>query len=404
MVELAPIFKKAYWFLAFCGLVYVLAVFSLTYPDVQRAVLYSNGINPSKFYDINDVESFGFLKSQVQPFNVVTPDNATLYAWHVLPLHLYKEHESELLVGGTGDVAEDFTRTASFKLLANDPNARVIVNLHGNAANLGSGYRPGVYRNFVAASTPSNPVHVIAFDYRGFGISTGTPTEEGLITDALSVVRYLNSPPLSIPLSRIAVTGQSLGTAVAAGVAERLTFDGAPSTETLAGILLIAPFSNIGQLLESYCFMGVLPPLLSPLLGYPQFKRYVLNHIVDSWDTAARLARLTGVSPRSDSDAKQNNKNIKISILHANNDPDIPWREGKQAWEAAIGRDKARQLGIMLQDLQSSDNITEVKIWERRVGSGTKRVKWEKVKYGGHNEIGNMGPAAVAVMDLFETV
>ncbi|EFW17857.1 hypothetical protein D8B26_004809 [Coccidioides posadasii str. Silveira] len=402
MVELAPILKKAYWVLALCGLIYVSLIFSLTYPTIQRGVLYSHGINPSRFYDVNDVENFGFLKSQVQPFNLLTPDNATLYAWHILPLHLCKEHERELLASHSYGVAEDMTKTGAFNLLARDPNARVIVNLHGNAANLGSGYRPGIYRNFVSMSTPYHPVHVIAFDYRGFGLSTGEPTEEGLITDALTVINYLTSPPLSISPSRIAVVGESLGTGVAAGLAERLAFGDASPVKTLAGFVLVAPFSNIPKLLESYCIMGIFPPLLSPLMGYPRYKKYVLDHIIDRWDTASRLARLTGVSPQSDSDAEHDDKNFHLTIMHAANDPDIPWREGKRAWEAAVGGEDAAKLGTFTEQSISSDNTTEVKTWERRVGSGLKRVRWQKVRYGGHNEIASLSPAAVAVMKVFD--
>lgn len=36
MVELQPIFKKAYWTLAAGGLLYVLFVFSVTFPVIQR--------------------------------------------------------------------------------------------------------------------------------------------------------------------------------------------------------------------------------------------------------------------------------------------------------------------------------------------------------------------------------
>ncbi|WEW59283.1 alpha/beta hydrolase family protein [Emydomyces testavorans] len=347
----------------------------------------------------------------VQPFNLVTPDNATLYAWHVLPLHLYKKHEHELLANEKYGVAEDVTQTAAFKLLAKDPNARVIVNrpapniavaVHGNAANLGAGYRPSVYRNFLAMSTPSHPVHVIAFDYRGFGVSTGTPTEEGLIVDALTVINYLTSPPLSVSPSRIAVVGQSLGTAVAAGLADRLAFGNESPVKTLAGIVLIAPFSNIPKLLESYSLMGIFPPILSPLMGYPQYKKYVLNRIIDKWDTASRLARLTGVLPKSESDAKYNEKDFNLIILHAANDPDIPWHEGKRTWDAAVGGEKATQLGNFIEVSASSDNVTEVKVWERRVGSALKRVRWEKVRYGGHNKIASLSLAAVAVMRVFD--
>lgn len=36
MVELQPIFKKAYWSLAIAGLIYVSIIFSLTFPTIQR--------------------------------------------------------------------------------------------------------------------------------------------------------------------------------------------------------------------------------------------------------------------------------------------------------------------------------------------------------------------------------
>lgn len=36
MVELQPIFKKAYWSLAIGGLLYVSIIFSLTFPTIQR--------------------------------------------------------------------------------------------------------------------------------------------------------------------------------------------------------------------------------------------------------------------------------------------------------------------------------------------------------------------------------
>ncbi|KMU86732.1 Abhd12 protein [Coccidioides immitis H538.4] len=375
MVELAPILKKAYWVLALCGLIYVSLIFSLTYPTVQRGVLYSHGINPSRFYDINDVENFGFLKSQVQPFNLLLRIMPPICMGYPAPSSL-QEHEEEF----------------------SQPQLQV----HGNAANLGSGYRPGIYRNFVSMSTPYHPVHVIAFDYRGFGLSTGEPTEEGLITDALTVINYLTSPPLSISPSRIAVVGESLGTGVAAGLAERLAFGDASPVKTLAGFVLVAPFSNIPKLLESYCIMGIFPPLLSPLMGYPRYKKYVLDHIIDRWDTASRLARLTGVSPQSDSDAEHDDKNFHLTIMHAANDPDIPWREGKRAWEAAVGGEDAAKVGTFTEQSISSDNTTEVKTWERRVGSGLKRVRWQKVRYGGHNEIASLCPAALAVMKVFD--
>jgi hypothetical protein len=67
-------------------------------------------------------------ETQVQPFNLTTPDNETIYGWHLLPLHLCREHEEELNANEPSGPAEDYTRTPAFKFLANDPDARVVVN------------------------------------------------------------------------------------------------------------------------------------------------------------------------------------------------------------------------------------------------------------------------------------
>ncbi|EZF35541.1 hypothetical protein H101_00922 [Trichophyton interdigitale H6] len=407
-MELLPIFKKAYWLLAASGLLYLLAVLSLTHPVVQRGVLYSNGINPSKCLDLNNVECFGFLKSQVQPFTLTTPDNETLYSWHIIPTHLYKDNEDLLLQNPPSGPPDDITKTPAFQLLAKEKNSRVVVNLHGNAADIGTGYRPKIYQNFLSASTPSRPVHVIAFDYRGFGRSTGKPTEEGLITDALTVVNYLTSPPLSISPKRIVIAGQSLGTAVASALAERHTFgnpsDSSPvkAKESFAGVILMAPFTNIPQLLHSYCIMGFIPPILSPLLQYPQLKKYILDRLLDRWDTAARLAALTGIAPKQ----AQNHESLPfdLTIIHAINDRDIPWREGKSVWDAATGGEMAVELGSFTHNHTSEDGVIQSTVWERmdEPSKALKRVRWERVRYGGHNEVGTLNTVAVALLRLLD--
>ncbi|KAI5292527.1 hypothetical protein KEM55_007731 [Ascosphaera atra] len=128
MVQLQPIFKRAYWFLVITGAIYVTAFYFATYPAVQRSFLYVNRLNPSwaHWHDVNDVEKFGFLPHQIQPFTVTTPDNETLYAWHILPAHLAHEHEAFLKARTTRGPAHNFSETGSFELLASDPDARVV--------------------------------------------------------------------------------------------------------------------------------------------------------------------------------------------------------------------------------------------------------------------------------------
>lgn len=64
----------------------------------------------------------------MQPFHLVTPDNETLYGWHLLPLHLCHQYEQELNDNPPNGPAEDYTQTVAYKILANDPNARVVVS------------------------------------------------------------------------------------------------------------------------------------------------------------------------------------------------------------------------------------------------------------------------------------
>ncbi|KAL4787388.1 Alpha/Beta hydrolase protein [Aspergillus varians] len=416
MVELNPLLRKAYWSLAAAGLIYVGIVCSLTFPAVQRLALYLNKVNPALWEDVNLVESYGFLKTQVQPFNIVTPDNETIYGWHLLPLHVCRELEAELDVDNKPASPEgDYTLTPAFKHLANDPNARVVVSFHGNAAHLGSAQRPETYRMLLGLSTPANPIHVFTIDYRGFGISTGSPTEEGLITDGVTLLNFLTSYPLNIPPSRIAIVGQSLGTAVSAAVAERFAF-GSPDPnaiqpaindpEPFAGIILLASFSNLPNLIESYSVKGITPPILSPLRGYPRIQKWARSHILDSWDTAGRVARLTGVNSTLNTNSAHAEKGLDLVIIHAKNDFEIPWYEGHRVWAAATGQLQKYAPGVLKHEKRDINNgPNEVLIWENKSGKGSeavKRVRWERVAYGGHNRVATFSTAALAVLRAFE--
>lgn len=64
---------------------------------------------------------------------------------------------------------------------------------------------------------------VITFDYRGFGDSTGEPTEFGLIKDARFIYDWLQK--LSHGQRKIYLWGHSLGSAVACQLAARLSDD-----------------------------------------------------------------------------------------------------------------------------------------------------------------------------------
>lgn len=72
------------------------------------------------------------IEGQVQPFWLDTSDGEKLFCYHVLPLDVYLEHESELVQAvTTGEVVDELESTVGAKLLKKDAESRVVVNFHG---------------------------------------------------------------------------------------------------------------------------------------------------------------------------------------------------------------------------------------------------------------------------------
>ena len=91
---------------------------------------------------------------------------------------------------------------------------------------------------------------VFSFDYRGFGDSTGEPSEEGLVRDARVLYDFLRH--LTDGRRNIYIWGQSLGSAVACQLATQLSND-----KILRGLVLEAPFINIQQAFQTHWFASV---------------------------------------------------------------------------------------------------------------------------------------------------
>ncbi|KAJ4292873.1 hypothetical protein N0V88_005531 [Collariella sp. IMI 366227] len=213
--------------------------------------------------NINEPQHWGFAmpfsENQVTPFHLTTADNETLYAWHVLPLPLYAQHEEKLSSQPTGLVS-DITATENFRLLRDDPNAKLIITFHGNAAQLTQGYRPSHYHTL----TSHTPYHVLALDYRGFGLSTGTPSESGLTLDARAAITWAVQTA-RIPPSRIVLIGHSLGTAVVAAASEQFTLHGGVD---FAGVVLVAGFSSLPEMLRHNPILTWNPVLLAVMRSF----------------------------------------------------------------------------------------------------------------------------------------
>ena len=105
----------------------------------------------------------------------------------------------------------DGPRLRVWRLHAESPRA-LVVYFHGNGGNL-SVWAP------ILAGIARHGYEVIAFDYRGYGVSTGQPSELGLYRDVDAVVRQpFASRATSLP---IVYWGRSLGAAMAAYASTR---------------------------------------------------------------------------------------------------------------------------------------------------------------------------------------
>jgi abhydrolase domain-containing protein 12 len=122
-----------------------------------------------------------------------------------------------------------------------------------------------------------------------------------------------------VPSNRIVILGQSLGTGVTAGVVECFAKRGID----FAGVVLVAGFTTMPNLLTEYSIAGYIP-LLSPLKLYPVLQKYLTSYVVDTWQSAPRLANIIRLS-----------KKIRLFIIHAKNDYEIPWTQSEGLFAAA---------------------------------------------------------------------
>lgn len=90
--------------------------------------------------------------------------------------------------------------------------APTVIYFHGNAGNMGHRLQN------VAGLYATCRCNILLVDYRGYGLSTGTPTERGLYADARATFDYLMTRH-DIDLNQICIFGRSLGGAVTINLA-----------------------------------------------------------------------------------------------------------------------------------------------------------------------------------------
>jgi len=106
-----------------------------------------------------------------------------------------------------------------------------VLHFHGNAGNIS--HRLHLYRRWHMMG-----LSVFAFDYRGYGSSSGKPDEDGLYNDARAAWTQLTAKR-GVPPETVIIAGRSLGAAVAATLAAEVE---------AAGLVLETPFTSIADM------------------------------------------------------------------------------------------------------------------------------------------------------------
>ena len=362
----------------------------LTTSAVQAHAVYLHKIQMTWFKDLDVPESFGFLCNQVSPFSIESDAGDKLYAWHVLPLGLYHKHESELTADSPG-FTQDITTRHAFKLLRDDPNAILVIHMHGAAGTVGLGHRVPNYRALSAADPSS--IHVLTFDYRGFGRSSGSPSESVMIHDAIAVIQWATKVA-GIPPSRIIIFGQSIGTAVALAISEHFALQSPPVT--FAGTILVAPFVDVATLVSTYRIAGTIP-IMSPIARFPPLLNHLKSYIRDKWSSQDRLAKCV-----KSNEAK--GVKYQLTFIHAEDDWDIPWHHTLALVQHAIdAAHLIRPANDTVKKILSGKNVNlgaagTIREWKTENGITME----QDLKYGLHDVVMGNPVVSLAVMSMLD--
>ena len=170
-------------------------------------------------------------------------------------------------------------------LVASKAAARAHVLLcHGNGGNVGD--RVEHARLLARAG-----FDVLLFDYRGYGASTGRPSEEGTYRDARAAREALLGQA-EVEESRVVYLGESLGAAVAL----KLALEAPP-----AGVVLLSAFTSVRVMAREH---------------YPYLPAAV---VPDAYPSLSRIEELRA----------------PLLVLHGERDEIVPASHGRALFEAA---------------------------------------------------------------------
>ncbi|KAJ3352090.1 hypothetical protein HDU83_008368 [Entophlyctis luteolus] len=220
----------------------------------------------------------------------------------------------------------------------------------------------------------------------GFGDSDGSPTEEGLATDARAAFDWVVSQ--GVEHSQILLLGHSLGTGVAARLAADLEMEGIRPR----GLVLQAAYASIIDAALEYNAFQVLP-LLLPLKYIPKLEAYIKTCIIDRFSTMERIEQLR----------------IPVLLMHGRLDREIPCKNSRRLFLAGVAAQQGSatdQVVLAAAANESAfsaavaglEDITSVSAEEgvgrrwvaskdKNIGPGPIKIMFVELAYAHHNNV-----------------
>ncbi|XP_068183067.1 monoacylglycerol lipase ABHD12-like isoform X2 [Antennarius striatus] len=231
---------------------------------------------------------------------LTSEEGISLGVWHTVPEQQWKEAQGKDLAWYQNSLSD---------------GSPVFIYLHGNTGTRAAPHRVGVAKVLSALG-----YHVLVPDYRGFGDSTGEPTEAGLTTDALYIFNFVKA---RCGNSRIIFWGHSLGTGVSTNVAVKILEQGG----TLDGVILEGAFIDPRQKTTAHLFAWYYWTF--PCIGYFLPEPWAENNVV---------------FPNEENLKKMRNP---ILFLHSEDDHMTSIWNAQKLFEAAVSTQDAERVQLV---------------------------------------------------------
>jgi hypothetical protein len=182
------------------------------------------------------------------------------------------------------DVSEVYIDTAdnlrlqSF-FISNSSSSGLVIYFHGNAGNI-------CERIPELINLSKTGVSVLGIGYRGYGKSTGKPSERGIYLDGQAALKYAKEK-LNYRKDKIFLCGRSLGSVVALEMARNNNY---------AGVILITPLTSGREILNAHNYGPI-----SLLVG----------------DVIENMKKIPDISS-------------PVLIIHGDKDEVVPWAMGEK--------------------------------------------------------------------------